>query len=359
MENHPSLASLSGVYHRYGKKTVLEHVDITIHENEIVALLGPSGCGKTTLLKILAGKLHPWKGQVLAGSSRCTRRDRKNWAFVFSEAPSNEWLNMQVQWQIRLASRGIRGAEARQRIAEVLQFVEMDGCERAFADQLSMGERQRLMLAEALLGDPELLILDDFLCKVDAPLRKRIWKRLQEWQQRQRAAVIFSSSQPDDGLRCGHRVILMRNGKVVQTGTPHQLMENPATHFTACYLQPCNVLPGVITGTGEKKAALEMDGFTLPCIPEKTVFLWEEMALCIPWRALHFGARPQGKAFLSGVVRECIPGVAGRALSVQLLGGREVCGYCRESEECSPGSRVYVWWHPEEAFLLPLDQSVQ
>jgi len=359
MENHPPLAALRNVSYRYGKKTVLEQADITVRVGETVALIGPSGCGKTTLMKILAGKKRPRNGQVLINGSRCTRRSRKNWAWVFSDTQATDWLRIRVQWRMKLAARGIRGEAARQRMKDALHLVEMDGYEKSFSDQLSGGENQRLMLAEALLLHPELMILDDPLSKVDAPMRRRIFERLQQWQAEHGTAVIFSPSQPEDALRCGQRVILMRQGKLLQEGTPRQLMENPESQFAACYLQRCNVLPGTVTGCGENKTALEMDGFTLPCIPRQKALLWEEMALCIPWHALHFGVRPQGKAFLSGVVRECIPSPEGKALSVQLLGGRAVHGYCREGEECHPGSRIFVWWHPEEAMLLPLDGSVK
>lgn len=358
MEKGALLAELRGVSHGYGKKQALQAVDFSLRTGECVGLLGESGSGKTTLLKILAGKIRPKKGDALSFLKGREARIARQYGCLFPDGELIDWLKIGVQFSWLLRFHGIWGEEAKNRIWNALQITEMQSCEEEFSNHLSRGEYQRVLLARSLLLQPRLLIWDDPLCHVEEGQRKRIWQRVQEWQKKTGAAIIFSAGHKEETIENSSRILLLRKGEMLQPGSLRQGRLHPESHYAAAFLGGKNLLPGEITGFGKKNAVLEMEGIALPCRDEKGIALRDQMILCIDWADMHFGMKPQEKIFLSGMLRGVFSEPGGEMALIELPGGRMLRAYCRRGEDCPIGSRVYVWWDIEKAFLVHRDDSV-
>lgn len=359
MEMQPALMVLQGVDAGYGKDNCLRQVDLSLPEGQITCLLGAAGCGKTTLLKLLAGEIRPRNGRILMGNQPAGRIRKGHCTAVFSQTRLMDSLKIGLQLKIKLALKGIRGKEAEGRIAHALQLMEAEDCAGRYPDQLSDGELRRVLVARGMLLRPRLLILDEPFQGLDQAFRHRLWQRLQAWQEENKTTILFSSAQPEDALNYAHYALLMREGRILQADTPQQMMKNPRSHYAVSFLKPGNVLRGVVTGLGENKAAMEMDGITLHCIPSLPVMLGDQVALCLDYSQMHYGLRPQGRVFLSGVLREFRYGPGGKMAVIELPDGAEMMAYCRQGDDCSPGGRVFIWWDPDHAVMVPWDETTE
>jgi len=359
MAAQPALMVLQGIDYGYGKEDCLRQVETELPEGKITCLLGAAGCGKTTLLKLLAGQIRPRSGRLMMEEKSVRRIKERQCGAVFSHTRLNESLKIGLQLKGRLLLWGIRGNEAEKRMAQALQMMEMQGCESRYPDQLSDGEYGRVLLARALMQQPRLLILDEPFRGLDQAFRQRLWQRLGEWQKAQQATIIFSSAQPEDAINYAHHALLMRAGRILQADAPHRLVQSPQSHYAATFLRPGNILRGVVTGLGRDKAAVEMDGITLHCIPHQPVMLGDQVALWVDYGDVCYGLRPKGRVFLSGVLREYRYGPGGRMAVMELLDGLQIIAYCHQGDDCAPGGRVFIWWDVEKAMLVPWDPTVE
>jgi len=205
---------------RRGGKLVLPGVSLHVPRGRVTGLLGPSGSGKTTLMRAIVGVQIVERGQVkVLGQQAGTPALRCRVAYV-TQAPS-VYGDLTVEENLRYFARILRAP--RQRIEEVIRLVGLTGQTRQVAGTLSGGEFSRASLAVALLGKPELLVLDEPTVDVDPILRRELWQTFYELAD-QGATLLVSSHVMDEAARC-HQLVLMRQGEIIATGTPAELLE--------------------------------------------------------------------------------------------------------------------------------------
>lgn len=346
MEAMPALVSLQGVECRYGRERCLPIGNCEIPEGKITCLLGASSCGKTTLLKLLSGKMKPTKGKILVKGARSLRALRP--LSVFSDTLMIEWCK--AKYQLRSKKRNETEQD------QVLSLLSLAQCASRYPDQVSESEYRRLTIARALLKAPVLLLLDHPFRDEDEACRKVLWDNLKAWQRSHSLTLVFATAHVDEALAHADYVHLMRDGHVVESATPAALHLAPKTHYTASFLGPCNRLRGIVTGQHEKKAVIETDGFSLPCLLPPAVALFQEVALCIRCEDVHYSAYPQGKPFLSGILHT--PQNEIDPVRIALASGRSIIA--KPSGEPLPdGTRVFLWWDVERAFLVPWDTTIE
>jgi sulfonate transport system ATP-binding protein len=198
------------VVRQFGDRVVLDHLDLTIADEELVILLGPSGCGKSTLLRLLAGLDRPDGGRVEVPARR---------AIVFQADRLLPW--QRVLRNVRL---GLRGPEAEQRARDVLAEVGLSGREKAWPKELSGGEAQRVSLARALVSEPELVLLDEPFAALDAITRLRMHDLVRALRTKHQAAMLLVTHDVDEAIALADRIVVMSNGRI---GTSHEV------HLTA------------------------------------------------------------------------------------------------------------------------------
>jgi len=180
---------------------------------------------------------------------------------------------------------------------------------------------------------------------------------LLEEMRRQGTSIVYASSRPDEAFGYAQQAVLMRDGRILQAGTPRQLMEQPESPFAARFTGRWNLILGEVTGKSKGRAALEAGGVTLDCAADGTEILGQKMALCIDREALHFGSRHQGRHQLSGVFRGVHWGPEGQQAQIELADGQMLFSRCMPEDDCYPGSLVFLWWDAHHAPLIPMEED--
>ncbi|WP_369394414.1 ABC transporter ATP-binding protein [Streptomyces sp. CG1] len=194
------------VVRRFGDRVVLDRLDLTIADAELVILLGPSGCGKSTLLRLLAGLDRPDGGRVEVPARR---------AIVFQADRLLPWQRV-----LRNVTLGLHVPDADQRARDVLAEVGLSGREKAWPKELSGGEAQRVSLARALVSEPELVVLDEPFAALDAITRLRMHGLVRALRSKHHAAMLLVTHDVDEAIALADRIVVMSNGRI---GTSHEV----------------------------------------------------------------------------------------------------------------------------------------
>ncbi|MBS0214771.1 MAG: sulfate/molybdate ABC transporter ATP-binding protein [Proteobacteria bacterium] len=252
---------------RYGKTAALDAVDLDIASGELVALLGPSGSGKTTLLRVIAGLLDADSGQVLFGDVDATRLSlrQRNVGFVFQHYALFRHMtvseNIAFGLRSRPRSRRPDKATIRQRVQELLRLIQLDEFGGRYPEQLSGGQRQRVALARALAIDPSLLLLDEPFGALDAKVRVDLRRWLRTLHEQTGQTTLFVTHDQEEALELADRVVVLREGRIEQVGTPREIYEAPASEYVFDFIGRANALDGrVIDG----RFGIDGNSYTVP-----------------------------------------------------------------------------------------------
>lgn len=239
-----SYLELRGIRKTFGESIVLNNVDLTIREGELVTLLGPSGCGKSTLLRCIAGLEGLDSGRIQLGEKNLENlppRSREV-GMVFQSYALFPNLSVLENIEYGLKMRGVAKVDRIKRCEELLGLVDLEDKRAAYPQQLSGGQQQRVALARSLAVEPKVLLLDEPLSALDAKIRKNLRGEIREIQKRLRMTTIFVTHDQEEALTMSDRICIMNYGRIVQEGTPEQLYSTPRTEFVARFMGSYNVL---------------------------------------------------------------------------------------------------------------------
>jgi ABC-type sugar transport system ATPase subunit len=243
-----SALRLAGVTKAFGDTEALCGVDLEVAEGELLAVVGPSGSGKSTLLRVVAGLEAPEAGTVeIAGRDvRRTEPSAREVGMVFQGFALFPHLSVADNIAFGMAARGVGGAERTERATEAAARLGLEGKLNRLPRELSGGERQRVALARALVRRPALLLLDEPLSNLDAPLRVSARAEIRRVQADTGVATVHVTHDQEEALLLGHRVAVMDAGRVLQASTPEELYDRPATAAVAGFVgrPPMNLMPG-------------------------------------------------------------------------------------------------------------------
>ncbi|MEV4441670.1 ABC transporter ATP-binding protein [Streptomyces sp. NPDC049577] len=242
--------SLKGVTVRFGERAALDGVDLDVAEHEIVCVLGPSGSGKSTLLRVVAGLQRADAGRVFLGGEDLdgVPTHRRGVGLMFQDHQLFPQRDVGGNVAFGLRMRGLRRREAGRTVAETLELVGLPGAERRAVATLSGGEQQRVALARALAPEPRLLMLDEPLGQLDRGLRERLVVELRALFRRLGTTVLAVTHDQGEAFALADRVVVMRDGRVAQAGTPLEVWQRPASEFVARFLGFDNIVPGTVSG---------------------------------------------------------------------------------------------------------------
>ncbi|MFJ4833167.1 ABC transporter ATP-binding protein [Streptomyces sp. NPDC088747] len=244
------LLSLETATVRFGGRAVLDEVGLAVAEHEIVCVLGPSGSGKSTLLRAVAGLQSLDAGRVLLdGRDQAgVPAHRRGVGLMFQDHqlfPQRD-VGGNVAFGLRMHGAG-KGEQAR-RVGELLELVGLPGAERRAVAALSGGEQQRVALARALAPRPRLLMLDEPLGQLDRSLRERLVVELRELFGELGTTVLAVTHDQGEAFALADRVVVMRDGRIAQSGTPLEVWQHPADEFVARFLGFDNVVEATVSG---------------------------------------------------------------------------------------------------------------
>lgn len=242
---------LDGATVRFGERAALDAVDLEVAEHEIVCVLGPSGSGKSTLLRVVAGLQALDGGRVLLGGAdqAGVPVHRRGVGLMFQDHQLFPQRDVGGNVAFGPRMRGAGKAERAERVRELLDLVGLPGAERRSVAALSGGEQQRVALARALAPRPRLLMLDEPLGQLDRGLRERLVVELRQLFGRLGTTVLAVTHDQGEAFVLADRVVVMRDGRIAQSGAPLDVWRRPASEFVARFLGFDNVVAGRVAGT--------------------------------------------------------------------------------------------------------------
>lgn len=242
--------SMRGIHHAFGKNEVVKGVDLEVLPGEVVCLLGPSGCGKTTLLRIAAGLETLQQGSVTLEDREVARSggrhvppEKRSVGLAFQD--SALFPHLSVLENVNFGLKHLPAAERRRAMA-LLEQLGMAAHAERYPHMLSGGQQQRVALARALAPAPQLMLLDEPFSSLDARLRDQIRDDTLHVLKKLGAATLLVTHDPEEAMFMADRIALMRDGHIVQIGTPRELYCNPSDPFVVTFFGEVNELSGVV-----------------------------------------------------------------------------------------------------------------
>lgn len=235
---------MQGLVKVYGSDTVVDGIDLTIHEGEFIVLLGPSGCGKTTVLRMIAGLEAITAGELRFGGELMNHEppDRRGVGMVFQNYALYPHMTVAGNLSFGLESRRHRGARRKAKEAErklvqsMSELLELEHVLDHRPKQLSGGQRQRVALGRALIREPKVFLLDEPLSNLDANLRDRMRMELARLHEQLPITTVYVTHDQGEALTLADRLVVMQGGRIHQVGPPSEVYNCPADTFVAGFI---------------------------------------------------------------------------------------------------------------------------
>jgi spermidine/putrescine transport system ATP-binding protein len=267
--NGPGEADIAfrAVSKRYGEVLAVDGVDLEIPKGAFVSLLGPSGCGKTTSLRMMAGFEQPSAGQVLIEGHDVTGEPayRRPLNMVFQHYALFPHLNVfdNVAYGLRQRRPKPDAGEVARQVDEALAQVRLSGYGNRRSSEISGGQQQRVALARALVNRPKVLLLDEPLAALDRKLRRDMQIELQNLQRDVGITFVLVTHDQEEALSMSDLVCVMKDGRIVQQGSPGALYDEPVNRYVAGFVGKSNFLPATLVEGGNRPAARLASGTTI------------------------------------------------------------------------------------------------
>jgi len=239
-----SFLHIRNLHKSYGPTRIFTDINIEIGQGQFITLLGPSGCGKSTLLRCIAGLTAVDGGQILLDDQDLVPMpaQKRGIGMVFQSYALFPNMTAAQNVAFGLRMQKVPTAEARKRVAEALELVELNDYAERYPHQLSGGQCQRVALARSLVTRPRLLLLDEPLSALDARIRKHLREQIRAIQRELGLTTLFVTHDQEEALVLSDRIVLMNDGQIVQSGDAETLYTAPADAFAAGFIGNYNLL---------------------------------------------------------------------------------------------------------------------
>ncbi|HSG03252.1 MAG TPA: ABC transporter ATP-binding protein [Marinobacterium sp.] len=230
-----AFVSLKGIGKRWNGQLGVEGVDLEIPEGSFVALLGPSGCGKSTTLRLLAGLEEPDEGSIIIDGRDVTHSapSERNLSMVFQSYALFPHLSVAENVVFGMKVRKVPRAQRDEKLNRALKITGLLGYEQRKPGELSGGQRQRVALARSIVAGQPLCLMDEPLSNLDAKLRNSVRKDIKRLQRELGMTVVYVTHDQTEAMSMADIVVLMRNGRIQQVGSPEELYSKPVNTFVA------------------------------------------------------------------------------------------------------------------------------
>ena len=245
--------SIENVTKKFNQTLALDHINVSIKDSEFIAILGPSGCGKTTLLRTIGGFIQPTSGTIRMDGVVCSDAktmipvEQRNLGMVFQSFAL--WPHMTVRQHVEFPMKSKRqkhiSAQEKEKMVDyALKCTGLTALENRLPGELSGGQRQRVALARAIVGKPSVLLMDEPLSALDAELKISMRKEIQDIHKMTGATIVYVTHDQSEAMAMADRIIIMKDGKIEQIGTPKEIYCHPATRFVSTFVSKCNLIKG-------------------------------------------------------------------------------------------------------------------
>jgi spermidine/putrescine transport system ATP-binding protein len=354
--------SLERVAKSFGSVAAVEETTLDIKDGEFFSLLGPSGCGKTTTLRMIAGFEIPDSGRVLLRGTDVTAvpPNQRNVNTVFQHYALFPHMSVLDNVMFGLELKKVPRGERRDRVAEMLRVVQLEGMEKRKPAQLSGGQQQRVALARALVNRPAALLLDEPLGALDVKLRKQMQLELKRIQTELGTTFVYVTHDQEEALTMSDRIGVMCKGIVEQVADPREIYEHPKTTFVADFIGSLNALDFRVDEVANGLAVMRLgDGQRLVVRVGAGTQTGAHLRMAVRPERIRIeplnGGAPDEGSRVEGTITELVylgglthfhvdAGSAGRVISHRM--DDEV------ASSLQPGGRVVLTWPAEHAYVL-------
>jgi spermidine/putrescine transport system ATP-binding protein len=337
---------------RFGDFAAVDDLSLDIAAGEFLTLLGASGSGKTTTLRMIAGFEPPTSGEILMGGSPIAalppfKRDINT---VFQHYALFPHMSVRENIAYGLRMRRVPAAQREERVTQALAMVKLDQLGARAPRQLSGGQQQRVALARALVNRPRVLLLDEPLGALDLKLRKEMQLELKHLQTDLGITFVYVTHDQEEALTMSDRIVLMRQGRIAQVGSPRDLYDRPASRYVADFIGDTNLLPGTVVESAGGRTTLRLDGLTLRGVSDTALSPGAEAWLTVRPEAIDIagGAVPAGHNAVTGAVADAVYAGSALRLHVALPGGRRVVANVPSGTATTSGTTVTLTWPVEQ-----------
>ncbi|EOS31535.1 polyamine ABC transporter, ATP-binding protein [Lachnospiraceae bacterium 28-4] len=242
------LINLVDISKAFDGETVLDELNLNIHENEFLTLLGPSGCGKTTTLRILGGFVTPDKGRVIFDGKDITNLppNKRQLNTVFQKYALFSHMNIAENIAFGLKIKNKPKTYIDDKIKYALKLVNLEGFEKRMPDSLSGGQQQRIAIARAIVNEPKVLLLDEPLGALDLKLRQDMQYELIRLKNQLGITFIYVTHDQEEALTMSDTIVVMNQGYIQQIGTPETIYNEPENAFVADFIGDSNIIDAVM-----------------------------------------------------------------------------------------------------------------
>jgi len=351
---------MESVGKRYGSTWVVKGVSLSIRPGEFYTFLGPSGSGKTTVLRLLAGFVTPDEGRIFIDDELIDPVPpwKRNVGMVFQHYAL--WPHMSVFDNVAfgLRERGVTGKALSSKVMDALAQVGLTGFEGRRPSQLSGGQQQRVALARTLVIQPRLLLLDEPLSNLDAPLRAQMRLELLRLHRDVGITTLYVTHDQAEALALSTRIAVLSGGVLIQEGKPEEIYWRPRSRFVAEFVGSANLVPVRVIEVREIGVVVETSGAArLPVAsgghPWK---LGDRALLCLRPEALRIEESALAPGGIPGTVAGYVFEGPRQLYDVTIAGGAlrvEVLTSAVQGRSFKPGDTVKVTVSPETSVLLP------
>lgn len=329
---------------------VLKNVSFEIEEGKFYTLLGPSGCGKTTILRMIAGFTEATSGNIFFNGKRINDvpANKRPVNTVFQDYALFPHMNVFENVAFGLKIKKLPKKEIEKKVIDALKMVQLAGYEDREINEMSGGQRQRVAIARAIVNEPSVLLLDEPLSALDLKLRTDMQYELRELQQRLGITFIFVTHDQEEALAMSDVIFVMNKGKIVQSGTPVDIYDEPINHFVADFVGESNI----VAGTMVEDYRVEFVGKSFECVdggmrpnePVEVVIRPEDLSITTP---------EKGKLVVK-VDTQLFRGVHYEIICYDADGNEWMVHSTRKAKE---GSKVGLSFEPEDIHVMRFNES--
>ncbi|MEG1942808.1 MAG: ABC transporter ATP-binding protein [Angelakisella sp.] len=296
-----AIVSLRNIAVDYDGERILHNIDLDIMDKEFITFLGPSGCGKTTTLRIIGGFADPIEGDVFFEGKRINDLPphKRQVNTVFQRYALFPHLNVYENIEFGLKISKLPEKERHQRVMDALELVNLKNYDKRNINQLSGGQQQRVAIARAIVNRPKVLLLDEPLGALDLKLRKEMQVELKKMQQSLEITFVYVTHDQEEALTMSDRVVVMKDGRILQIGTPQDVYNEPKNAFVADFIGESNIMDGLM----HKDFLVEFANDYFECV-DKGFEPMEQVQVVI--RPEDIGVVPPEGAKLTGLVETII-----------------------------------------------------
>ncbi len=351
---------------RFGALTAVNDVTLSVNKGEFFSLLGPSGCGKTTLLRMLGGFERPDSGRIYLESKDITdlppNQRRIHTVFQnYALFPTmTVWDN--IAFSLKLAKKP--KAEIEERVAEILDMIQLSDQAWKYPAQLSGGQKQRVAIARALVDRPQVLLLDEPLAALDLKLRQHMLLELDTIHDQVGITFLYVTHDQGEAMSLSDRIAVINKGKVEQLDVPAKIYEAPKTRFVASFIGDTNFFSGEIAAIEGDYCYLSVEGFPqIKAFNDKALKIGQKVDLSVRPEKIRVTLAPPTpekgasiNVFQSTVKDIVYQGVYTKywidSCGVRIAALKPHSRFLLDQEPITWNDEVFVWWHPDDGFMV-------